>query len=70
MIRYALFASLCLATLALCSPAHSAGKVFSQKPEVVPVEIQGARKLAGTTAKKTPATKKLVFTAGPKAQWI
>jgi hypothetical protein len=66
MIRNALFASLFLATLALPAPAHAAGKVFTQKPEVVPVEVQGAEKTAG----KTRVIKKLDFTAGSKAQWI
>ena len=74
MIRNTLFASLFLATLALPATVHAAGKVFTQKPEVVPVEVQGAKKPAkkpaGKAAKKTPVTKKLGFAAGSKAQWI
>ena len=74
MIRSALFASL-FAFLSLASfmtrdAAGADNGVFTQKPEVVAVEINGAPKTPKKTATAKPSSKKLNLQSGPKAGWI
>ena len=67
MIRNALFTSLFLATVTISPAARAADEVFIQKPEVVPVEVRGAKKVA---PKKKTTSRTLDIKSGPKAQWI
>ena len=74
MIRSALFASL-FAFLSLASfmtrdAAGADNGVFTQKPEVVAVEINGAPKTPKKTATAKSSSKKLSLQSGPKAGWI
>ena len=67
MIRNALYTSLFLATVTISPAAQAADEVFIQKPEVVPVEVRGAKKAA---PKKKTTSRTLDIKSGPKAQWI
>mgnify|MGYP002844195256 CR=1 FL=1 len=66
-------ASLLLLVLWISPLVAEDARVFTQKPEIVPVEVVGAPKSQAKEPKKTarkPADKKLSFTIGPKARWI
>ena len=45
-------------------------QVSTQKPEVVPVEIDGAKKVSSKKDAQKTTTKTLGFRSGPKARWI
>ena len=70
MIRNALMTSLFLAIVMISPATRAADDVFIQKPEVVPVEVRGAKAATPKTTKKTTASKTLDIKSGPKARWI
>ena len=70
MIRNALMTSLFLAIVMISPATRAADEVFIQKPEVVPVEVRGAKAATPKTTKKKTASKTLDIKSGPKARWI
>ena len=70
MIRTPLFTSLFLVTVSIPSVTSGAGEVFTQKPEVVPVEVQGVKQAPPKKTVPKSSSKKLSLQSGPKARWI
>ena len=70
MNRFALFAFLSVASFTTRDVAGADKDVFTQKPEVVAVEINGAPKTPKKTATAKTSSKKLNLQSGPKAGWI
>ena len=72
MNRFALFAFLFafLSSFTTRDVAGADNDVFTQKPEVVAVEINGAPKTPKKPATAKTSSKKLNLQSGPKAGWI